>query len=164
MREYGVIYVRIPQSFNDRISEYSEKTIHKNDIVKRKNDLHINIKYGLITEDVKLVKKVLGEFPPIDITFGVTKMFMADDYRDTDVVKIDIFSSALKDLRKRIEKNLETVDVYKTYNPHCTIAYVKKYAGMGYVGCNPIIGEQTTVNEIVFSPPSKEEYFFPCKI
>lgn len=123
---------------------------------------HVTIKWGIDTNDVMAIAKSLGTFIPIRIMFGATKMFMADDNRPTDVVKIDVFGMSLNKLRKRIEDNLETFCTYKYYNPHCTLAYVHEYCAMQYVGTNPVVGEKVIVDRVVFAPAYGEKKVITC--
>jgi 2'-5' RNA ligase len=157
-REHGVVFVPIPDPIKSEITKFTQETINTNDIIEIEDKPHVTIKYGLTTENPEEVAAVICEFNPIRIMFGATKMFMADSIRNTDVVKIDVFGMSLNKIREQIEKNLETIDVYKTFQPHTTLAYVKKYSAIDYVGDNPVIGKKCVVDHVIFSDKNKKNY------
>lgn len=159
---YSTLSVELPEPFRGRILEFANGLIDEDCVVHMEKIPHITIKWGIDTIDVNKVAEILGKFIPIRIMFGATKMFMADDHRPTDVVKIDVFGMSLKRIREKIEKGLETYCTYKYYNPHCTLAYVDEHAAMQYVGSNPVIGEKVVVDRVVFSPAYGEKKYITC--
>lgn len=75
-----------------------------------------------------------------------------------DVVKFDIESPLLKKLNKVMRMNFNYTNAHPNYNPHCTIAYVKK--GMGKKYDKKIEKIRTSSRNFKISyPPDNEEYF-----
>lgn len=98
----------------------------------KETDSHITVKYGLHTKDHKEIFNFCedwGKFP-IDIKLHNFSIFENDEY---DVLKLEVSSKALKDLNKKICENFEFTDSYPDYNPHTTLAYLKKGFGKIYV-------------------------------
>jgi 2'-5' RNA ligase len=128
--DYGCVMVKYNMSglfwedLQDRIKE--EELYVEGDSHGREDSPHVTLLYG-IHGDVELseVKELCEDFEPILITFDKVGFFENDDY---DVIKFTVSSSQLSDYNKVLEK-LPHTDEYPDYNPHLTIAYVKK--GMG---------------------------------
>lgn len=154
--------VEVPEPFRTQVLEYAKDTIDKEDIVKIEDEPHVTIKYGIETNRVEEVAKAIGKFIPIRVMFGATKMFMASSANPTDVLKIDVFGMSLKKLRKRIEDNIDTNDVWRTYYPHVTLAYLKEYAAMQYIGSNPLIEGKFVTDKVVFSPAYGDKKIITC--
>lgn len=142
--------------------KYTQDIINTKYLVKAEEDPHITIKYGIETTDVEEVKKALGNFIPIRVMFGATKMFMASDTRPTDVVFIETFGESMRRLRQRVEKNLKTEEPFIYYSPHMTLAFVNEHSAMQYVGSNPLIGRKFVAEELVFVPAEGDEHIIKC--
>ena len=72
---------------------------------------------------------------------------------DFDVVKIGVDSKDLHKLNENIKKKMTTT-VKFPYNPHVTIAYVKKGSANHLIGNHVFAGKVLKVNEIIFSAKS----------
>lgn len=68
---------------------------------------------------------------------------------DSDVVKININSPDLHRLNKLIS-DLPHTDTHPTYQPHITLAYVPAGQGSYYKGISTFVGEEFTVDSLVF--------------
>lgn len=142
------VYIEVPDPLKSEISEYTKNTISVREIEKLSNP-HVTIKWGLETNNVEELIHVLGEFIPIRVMIGKTSMFMADDYREQDVVKLDVFGMSLIRMN-RLLSTMKHASIYKTYNPHITLAYVKKFHAIKYIGHNTVIGKKFVVDNVMF--------------
>jgi len=96
---------------------------------------HVTLLYG-IKNDIQsdIVKKLLLEVNlpyTIDEVDGKISMFEPADY---DVIKIGLKSANLSIYNERLKELPFKNDYANEYNPHLTIAYLKKGTGKKYVG------------------------------
>jgi 2'-5' RNA ligase len=96
---------------------------------KNGSDIHITVQYGLTTNDDSLVRSVVQETGPFEITLGKVSLF---EQEFMDVVKIEVESEGIHKLNKLITSNLEYITNYPNYVPHCTLAYTLKGFGQYY--------------------------------
>jgi len=119
------------------------------------DDAHITVKYGLHTNDVSSVRKVLATYVgPIRFTLGKTGIFEGDGY---DVLYVEVISQDLVDLNERLTNNLEVTTTHPNYTPHATVAYLKQGHGVRYVGSSALEGMTASVGTIRFSPAEGED-------
>ncbi len=145
----SVVYVEVPQELSKTLKNFAKTEIYPKDVLEYEEDLHVTLLHGLHTNDVEVVKDAICEFIPIRVMFGKTSMFMADSYRPSDVVKIDVFGMSLKRLRGVLE-TLPFYTQYKIFTPHVTLAYVEPYTAIQYIGNNPVIGTKFVSDYVVF--------------
>ncbi len=131
----------------------------------REQEPHITVKYGLHTENADEVRKILANEKPFNVKLGKTSIFAADsggrEDKPYDVVKIDVDSPELHRLNKLIADNTDVTDTFPTYEPHVTIAYVKKGQGEKYIGNTAFEGKTIPFNSIAFSSKSGEVVEIP---
>lgn len=112
---------------------------------------HCTILFGLhhYADIEKDIVKYLPDIKTLDdISYGNVSIFENEDF---DVVKFSIQSKKLHDLNKILCNNFKYTNDYDGYEPHMTIAYVKKGLGKKYVKENKsqfILG-----NKYVYSDP-----------
>ena len=73
--------------------------------------------------DIDKLKSYLKPINEYDIVLTDISKFECEEF---DVLKCAVKSKALKDTNKDIVDKIETHSEYKDYNPHMTIAYMKK--------------------------------------
>jgi len=112
------------------------------------DDIHVTIKYGIYIIDPTEIKSRLYNQKPIKMTLGPISIF---DGETNDVVKIGVDSDDLFDLNEMIKENFETHDTFPTYNPHITIALVKKGFGAQYNGMDDFKGREIIMKSVTFS-------------
>lgn len=150
--QYSSVLCYLPNHLTSKILRWSRANISdtilytKDDSMGRENEIHITVKYGLLSNNPEKVKNILKDFGPFAVTLGQVSLFEKEEY---DVVKIDVSSEILNNINKAIS-NLPNSDTYLVYKPHITIAYVKH----GKYDCsdNTIFqGIKFNVNELEFS-------------
>ncbi len=118
------------------------------------DDAHITVKYGIHTNDVSVVRKALATYVgPIRFTLGKTAIFEGDGY---DVLYVEVFSPDLVNLNRRLADSVEVTDTHPVYEPHATVAYLKKGYGVRYVGMNNLEGMSASVGFVRFCPAMGE--------
>lgn len=134
-REYGCLMA----NFNTTgWSDYIKGLIDEADVYDEEGyglelEPHITVLYGLHDEEFNFedLKKIL---PPIEKLFAFKKniSIFTNDNMEYDVVKFEIESSILVELNEKIRNQFPYTSTFD-YNPHMTIAYVKKGTGKKYV-------------------------------
>lgn len=131
MREYAFMMVRYEMP--DFIKEL-QKSI-PNDILYndpegsdnygKEDDAHVTLAPCLDNDvDLEEIKKLLK---PIDKYSGYINNISKFECEDYDVLKCNVVSQPLVDTNKKILSKFESHSQYKdTYQPHMTIAYLKK--------------------------------------
>jgi 2'-5' RNA ligase len=114
----------------------------------RETHPHITVKYGLHTDDVAEVERVVAGFGPVQVTLGETSLFQSDEY---DVLKVEVESPDLHRLNALLKDRLEHTDTFPQYVPHATVAYLKPGRGKAYMGDRRLAGTTFTVPAIEFS-------------
>jgi 2'-5' RNA ligase len=162
---YGCLMVDLPDYLSKAVRDYSDliplslkqKTEDMPGGVPKK--VHITVKYGILTEDVKEVADVVCGTSPIIVKLGRTSVFYN---QDSIVLKIDVCSSGIRALNRKICKNLETVNTYGEYKPHVTIAYLVKNDADPYYYTDllndNLEGQEFEVGQAEFSSASGRHY------
>jgi len=125
-----------------------------------RNETHLTLLYGLTDNiDVKTIKSKFKNIEPFDIKLGSISIFEKEDY---DVVKFDILrNSTLFKINENL-KEISHIDTYE-YNPHITIAYVKKGAGYKYINKNFTEIVLKKCRDIKYSPIEGDDIFFKLR-
>ena len=166
---YSSTQVQLPDSIAKKVMTFSAKIPDADLYLEgddadawnrygREDDIHITVKYGLHTNDVRKVRKALAGVGPIMVTMGKTSLFVQDDY---DVLKIGVSGKGLHDLNKKISAALVVTDTYPDYKPHMTVAYVKSGKGKKYAGKDDFVGKIVTFDAVVFSSKDKQRHTIP---
>ncbi len=113
-------------------------------------DTHVTAFYGLLpTDEIKQqITSIASTVEPFVIQLGQVSLFTTNP--DFDVLKVDVDSPELRQLNGMLSK-LPNGNTRTTYNPHMTIAYVKKGRGAKYVGDNEFNGRRARVTELQLS-------------
>jgi hypothetical protein len=117
---------------------------------------HVTVKYGLHTDDVTDIEKLTSGYGPVPVKFGKVSKFENPDF---DVIKIEIISEPLHELNKLISDNLENTDTYPTYEPHATLAFVKKGTCDKIVGDDFFTDMKDSISEIYFTARDGSEHY-----
>lgn len=85
------------------------------------NESHVTVKYGVLTDDAEEVAAVIAGSEPLKITLGRMWVFHNPD---AAVIKIRVESPSLRELHNRICQGTKTVNTYRDYRGHVTVAYM----------------------------------------
>lgn len=159
--DYGSTQLDLKGQVAEDVTEFA-KTIPEADLYKdpaanydaqrtgRETEPHITVLYGLNTTNEAEVKGLVQEAKPIEVELGEVSQF--DTNEDYDVLKVDVVSDELAALNAKLDKVLETPGkTFDEYQPHVTIAYVKKGLGQKYVGDTRFKGQKITLDNLTFS-------------
>ena len=115
----------------------------------RENEIHATLLYGIHSDSPDQVRSLIEGEGPIHIELGQTKVF--SNRFKYDVLVIEAQSPDLKRLYSKLVRVVPYTDKYGTYNPHVTIAYVKKGKGWKHHGVNKWDQLAFTTDYVVFS-------------
>ena len=125
----GCLMAMIMPPHKEMISEFSrriipdEKLYFEGEEFGREDESHITIKYGFTKDLNELeLRKILKDQPPFLVELNELNKFENDMF---DVVILKAESSVLRELNRRCN-DYPHEDTYRNYNPHMTLAYVRK--------------------------------------
>jgi 2'-5' RNA ligase len=136
VHEFGCLMLQLDiPKWNYVLSQIDDEDLYteENDSSYGKEDEpHVTVLYGFSENvDVDKIEQLLQKLKnPIEVTFTKIDLFENDKF---DVVKFNVESPVLHKLHNYFKKNFENSDKYPSYQPHATIAYVKKGMGKKYV-------------------------------
>lgn len=151
--EYSSTQVNIPMTIATKLQKWGKETISDEDVYDeegygREEESHVTVLFGLHANEPNDAQEALKDESPVTLTIKETSMFEAKDY---DVLKFTIESEDLVRLNKKISDHCENTQTHPNYNPHCTIAYLKKGKGKEYCGDKTFDGTEITIDKIMFS-------------
>lgn len=153
--DYGSTQLDLTGQVAEDVTEFA-KSLPENILVKeeadggRETEPHITVLYGLDTTNEAQVRGLVQEAKPIEVELGEVSQF--DTNEKYDVLKVDVVSDQLSELNAKLDKVLATPGkTFDEYQPHVTIAYVKKGSGQKYVGDTRFKGQKITLNNLTFS-------------
>lgn len=154
---FSCVMAVIPKKESKEIMDWSKQFVPDDCLFKdeggREDEIHVTVLYGLHTNSPVPVKKVLGDFSPFTIRLGKVSRFV--NKSEYDVLKFDIAGDELRNINKALRKMPYTSN-YDTYQPHCTIAYIKKGSCSDLIGSKDFLGRKIKIDDLVFSPASGE--------
>lgn len=121
-------------------------------------DFHVTVKYGLRTDNIDEVRRIVAGFGPVTITLGKVSLFPAKEPtlarggKEYDVVKVDVEGEDLRRLNSLLAQ-LPHKDTFPVYSPHVTLAYVVPGEGEKYISPPDRVGHwaKVTLSALTFS-------------
>jgi 2'-5' RNA ligase len=118
---------------------------------------HVTVMYGLSENEEKRVKELLTKVPKrIVAELGQISKFENAD-TPYDVLKIEVKSPHLAKLHEMIKNNFENNYKWPEYNPHVTLAYVKKGTCNEHVGSKIFEGMKFNFENFTYSNGNREQ-------
>jgi len=112
---------------------------------------HITALFGLTEHEPAPVAKAVADHGQIEVTLGKLSVFKNPEY---DVLKVGVSGDSLHALNGKLSK-LPNEQSFSDYQPHLTIAYLKKGQGAKYEGSTRFQGQKLTFDTVTFSPPKE---------
>ena len=117
---------------------------------------HVTVMYGLSPIEETRVKELLNKVPKkIVAELGKISKFSNAD-TPYDVLKIEVKSPHLNKIHEMIRKNFDNNYKWSEYNPHVTLAYVKKGTCNEYVGNKTFEGVKVMFEAFTYSNGIRE--------
>jgi len=154
---FSSVHIDVPNPLANEIIQWGRDTVSDDDIFVsqthptfgREDEIHITILYGLHTTESTQVEKLFKREQPIEAQLGATTIFTNPSKYDVVVAKV--ISEDLERLNKKLASKLAHTDLYGEYNPHMTIAYLKKGKGRRYDQLDLWAGRKISTDYVVFS-------------
>jgi len=159
--DFSSTQVNLPTRISNRIIAWGKEQIADEDVYEvgekfgREDEIHVTVLYGLHDEEPDGTREVVEKERPIVLELGEVTAFTNNP--KFDVIKITVISPDLRRINKRLKESLEFTSDYPKYQPHCTIAYVKKGTADQYTGMAPFKGEKIKLDHLVFSSKNGEK-------
>lgn len=170
-RDYSCVMVNVTdpnfvKEFKAVVSAIADEDIYdppEDEKYGREDRPHVTVKYGLHTDDADDARPLIEGFGPIEFQVSGVSFFRGDD-KEYDVLKLDIESDDLNRLREKIEAALESTDEHPIYQPHMTLAYLKRDTAEHWVEAvgNEFKGKTFTVDSVCFSNKGSEKTEIDC--
>jgi hypothetical protein len=127
--DYGCIMAQIDPEQSRKILDFNYHIVSEDMIYQegndygREDDPHITIKYGLTEHYTQAqIQEMIKNIKPFEVMIGRLDVFENEKF---DVIKFNVDGKGLRQLREIFDR-LPNEDKYPKYNPHMTLAYVKK--------------------------------------
>jgi 2'-5' RNA ligase len=172
LSEGHCVMVNLPQ--HESILEYINTKIPQECVYEeegkhygKEKKPHITVMYGIEPMAEEKAKKILSHIPKrISATLGKISKFENAD-TPYDVLKIEVHSPHLTKIHETLKRTCENKYEWPNYNPHVTLAYVKKGTCNEMVGDNTFEGKKFTFECFEYSngvrqenhPVQMQEYF-----
>lgn len=168
--EFSSTQFNLPENLSQEIKTWSLKELPENDLYQmegygRETEFHVTILYGLHDDTPTKLKRLIyklrenEEIRPFSCTLG--KMSVFNSKPDFDVLKLEVESPELHRLNRILSNSLEFSNDYPTYQPHVTIAYVKKDKGNKFKLNSAFNGKKFLVDKILFSDKNRKKISVP---
>jgi 2'-5' RNA ligase len=154
---FSSVHINVDPPLSDEIIRWGRKNVSDDDIFVsqtdptygREDEIHITILYGIHSDQSDEVEKTIKGVGPIKAKLGKVKIF-SNPYK-FDVVVVGVISEDLERLNQKLTETVTYTNRYGKYDPHLTIAYVKKGKGWRHNDLNLWEGREITADYVVFS-------------
>jgi 2'-5' RNA ligase len=156
----GCLMLTIPKADADAITEFGQRNIDTESLVDDglEEYVHTTVLYGFSQKtNIAEVEEFVKNYADIFVTFGQIKRFEANENRPgSDVIVIEVDSLALRQMHEDLKEAFDVVTTYPTFNPHCTLAYVKPGAHKELDGDMTFEYMRSLCSEVVYSTGDSE--------
>jgi len=158
----SIVMMLVPTSLAKKIQEWGTENVHDTDLCPterhdgRESSMHVTVQNGVLAENAEQIQSIVDGFGPLEASLGPVSLFQNPE-KEYDVVKIDVSSDQLHQMNREIADKLEINDPFPEFNPHITVAYVKKGSGHRLVGDSFFQDEPVEFEKFVCSGGDVEE-------
>jgi hypothetical protein len=153
---FSSVYVPILGSLAEAILNFGEESVSEGDLFidhdsqfyGREDEPHITVAYGMHADTPEEIARLFEKHLPFNLTLGQVDTFNRMDF---DVLIIRVHGDALHDLHHEVMKATKTTSKFKYYEPHCTLAYIKKGKCKEMVGMDDFEDVEIEVTKLIFS-------------
>jgi len=118
---------------------------------------HVTVKYGLHDTTPDTLSDICDGCGLITIEFGKVDKF--DTNPNFDVIKVNVESDQLRTLNDKISEGMSNDKKWDSYNPHATLAYVKKGECEELVKSGFFTKLNDVIDQVCFSSKAGTEYY-----
>jgi 2'-5' RNA ligase len=153
MFSYSSVQINLPISLSKEIITWGQNHIPNKELSDdkdgREDEIHVTVLYGIHSESSYMAKRLLRQCKPFDIELKTIGVFTNNE--SFDVVKINVQSEEIKKINEKLCKSIQYTSKFPTYQPHVTIAYVKKGKGWKFNGDKTFNDRMFHVDTFIFS-------------
>jgi len=159
---YASTQVNLPEPLASQITDWAAANIPADSLhpESQGQDVpHITVKYGILDDSPASSEAALKFTGPLQATLRAMKVFRFSPNYDVLVIAVD--SPDLHNANSTLKASVPTVDTFPTYDPHVTVAYVKKGEGEAFDGNAEFSGQDLQFGSVIFSSKDGQEYEIP---
>lgn len=162
--QYSSAQINLPEPLAGEIIAWGKKHIPEEEIFHdpsnesfgRETEMHVTILYGIHNESPKEITQILRNVEPFQIQLGTIGVFTNSN--KFDVVKVNVQCDKLHRLNTRFQLRLPFTNMYNVYQPHVTIAYVKKGKGWKHNRIDKFVGRKFIADDVLFASRNNKRY------
>ena len=152
----GCLMAMIPEDSVNKFVDLAKSLISEKDLAADgfETEPHVTILYGFAPNfDPNLLSEEFRNFKSVNFSLGTISRFECPEY---DVVKVEVKSLDCHVLNSKIRRDFKNyiTTTHPSYNPHLTLAYVKKGTCLNLDGIN-LKNMHFTVNSLLYSGPDR---------
>ncbi len=166
--DYSCLMALVPHDLAQEIVEWGVRNVPDEDLyldedgkLGRELESHITIKYGLLTNDAKYVRRSFNHDKPFHAKLGKVRHFQPSEL-PFDVLTVEVISDDLQKANEKVCKEFDCAKglVSDEYKPHITIAYMKRDKAHEYVGFEGFDDKEVELDTVIFSPHKGNRTYF----
>ncbi len=152
---FSCVMIDLPDDLAQKVKSWGQRNVDTADLfvpdgrrTGRETEPHVTVLYGIHTERVSRIRRALEGVQPFTVKLGKASIFKN---ADMDVLKMEVTSPDLFSLNEKLSESLYNTQTHSEYQPHVTLAYLKKDKGDKYKGDKTFAGTEFEVKKVVFS-------------
>ena len=166
--DYSCLMALVPHDLAQEIVEWGVRTVPDDKLyldedgkLGRELESHITIKYGLLTNDAKHVRRSFNNEKPLKAKLGKVKHFQPPEL-PFDVLTVEVISEDLEKANKKVCDSFECAEglISDEYHPHITVCYMKRDTAKEYIGSDVFKDKELELDTLVFSPHKGNRTYF----
>lgn len=155
--------MNLPEVIADEVILWGQKKVKDRDLFTppedyihgREEEPHVTILYGIHSQLPTEVAKIISNGLTFDIKLKSISIFTNN--AAFDVVKIEAASTSLNYLNILLKNNVDNTQHFNNYQPHVTVAYIKKGKCSDLCGNTDFQDVKWNVNTVIFSSKNGEK-------
>lgn len=150
------VQINLPYLLSKEIQQWSQDNIPEDQLSAKgkEEETHVTVFYGFYDNTPFKVRKIIEKIKPFKIELGKISVFHNEEF---DVLKITVYSDELKETNEKL-KSIPHKESKYSFNPHVTLAYLKKDGNWKFGSEDHFIGIKFKVDEMVFTAKDKKKF------
>jgi 2'-5' RNA ligase len=150
--KFGCVMLYLPKDMASQVHKWGEANVPDEWLTGdgRETEMHVTVLYGLKPE--LELKDVEASLPKSSVAVELGEISRFDTSPDFDVIKVEVEGDDLHEAHWTLAELPNEDPHAEKYQPHVTIAYVKKGKGKELDGSRPFDGLKLKLSDLVWSP------------
>ena len=164
----AIAMLLVPEDIAQEITEWGKSQINDDEIYGqdgkgRDGSPHVTLQNGMMVEDTNELERLFSDLPGMQAELGPIGVFR-NDKKDYDVVHITVKCDDLHAVNAMTSDLLEVNNPQgHEFNPHITLAYVKKGAGKRFDGLQDFVGKKVDLSKLAIDGKGVEPRMLDLK-